>query len=386
MSAGGGARTVTTRYVWLPHGGSSGWLLVHRSIAGDELTHDFWITGEISPEDAGDVLKDSPEGWTPLVLGEQINFLLRPYVLTAVTGKQLRKVREQLLLTEVRPLADISVTVLDGPAGPLATEPAIVLADDPFAPRHEDLELGEHWTTGPLDPSARRAALLAVLSSRITAGAGPAGPVTVNRFVTHDDHARTALDEVLARRAVRSAVAAVLADPGADEPRERLVDELRGHGWQFAAVPLVLPAAAKPGLLERLVLVLAATGTGQATCRFVTLPATAALLHDQGLTGTLAAHLAPLDPELRPEPARLADALAAVPCDWDPRHERGLHLAPPDADEITTVPGDRPVTIGDARPTRIHHVELFDSQGVAQGVLDLSAAPRGEHQSPGVAP
>ncbi|WP_153040262.1 hypothetical protein [Actinoplanes sp. TFC3] len=383
MSARSGPRTVTTRYVWLPHGRTGGWLLVHRSISrsAKDVTHDFWITGEIAPEDASDVLKDSTADWAPLVLGEQINFLLWPYVLTAVTGKQLRRVREQLLLAPVRPLADITVSVADGPDGPRATEPSIMLADDPYAPEHEDLDLAGHWSTGALDASTRRAELLTAVSSRTGSPEPLRRMVQVNRFVTQDVLAGTALGDVLARRAVRTATAALLADPAAEEARERLVDELRGHGWRFDSVPITLQDTPKPGFLERLVFFLADQGPEhQATYRIATLPTCADLLDTPGLAQALADHLGPLDPSLRSDPAKFRAALTELPPEWDPPRERGVHLAPPDTDEITTVAGPSPVSIG-APPTgdprfphiaEIHHIELFDSRGVAQGTYNLS--------------
>ncbi|GAA2481390.1 hypothetical protein Ahu01nite_015710 [Winogradskya humida] len=383
MSGHSESRTVTTRYVWVPHGSSGGWLLVHRSIETGGVSDDFWITGEIAPEDASDVLKDSAEGWAPLVLGEQVNFLLWPYVLTAVTGRQLRKVREQLLLTPVRPLADIRVTVTDTPDGPEVSSPSITLADDPFMPGHDDLHLTPEWERGSLDASTRRAELLTAMAGKLSLpAADPAHVVVVNRFVARDD--RAGLDEVLARRSVRAAIAALLAEPTQDEPRERLADELLRHGWQFDSVPVMLGGEPKPGFLERLVffLVLDPRADGSAASyRIATLPSSAALL-DPPLMAALAGYLGPFDPALRTTGFRAA--LAVLPPEWDPPRERGTHLAPPAGDEIVTVRGEGTVDLSDPQIAQIHLVELFDSQGLPRGKFDLSAIPVQPGDSPRV--
>lgn len=371
---GGPSRTVTTRYVWMPHGGTSGWLLVHRSIerAGSSL-EEFWLTGEISPDDATDVLRDSTEGWAPLVLGEPVNFLLWPYVLTSVSGKQLRKLREQLVLTLVRPLADITVEVTTTPDGPQVSDPVIVLADDPYAPQHADLALGDDWRAERLDPAERHAALLGAVEGRLELVRGRHHSVVVNRFVSSGTGPRPELDDVLTRRAVRAALAGVIADPAAEEARERLVDELRGHGWSFEAEPLALAGAPKPGFLERLVVLMVGDGDNAVAVRICGLPvAAAAMAGDEGLAAALTAYLCPLDPGLRPADRDFRAQLDVLPGRWDIPRERGLHLAPPTWDEVVTAAGDSPVHLG-RREARLdlRHVELFDSQGLPSGKFDL---------------
>ncbi|WP_306205906.1 hypothetical protein [Actinoplanes sp. RD1] len=366
---------MTTRYIWIPHGGSGGWLLVHRSIAGTvpggdggRSSEEFWVTGEIAPEDATDVLRESGDAWRPMVLGEPVNFLLWPYVLTAVTGRQLRRVREQVLLTPIRPLADIRVQVTETPDGPVVAAPALVtVADDPYAPRTADLALDDGWETGGLDPARRREVLLAALDRRVELPvASPACVVHINRFVgSHDE-------PPLDRRGVRAAVAAVLADPADPGPRERLVDELAGHGWSCTAEPLVLRGMPKPAFLDRIALFLTREGD-RAAYRIVAPPAVAEVIaQDEELATELAAFLAPLEPALRPSDVTFLELLPGM---WDVPRERAMSLAPPAWDEVVALPEGGTVTVGKPPVLDIRHVELFDSQGLPSGTFDLSSIP-----------
>ena len=145
--------------------------------------------------------------------------------------------------------------------------------------------------------------------------------------------------------------------------------------------PLTLPGAPKPAFLDRLALFLTRSGA----CHVAALPSAAQLLRDdEELTGDLVAHLAPLDPALRPGGTEFLEAL---PSAWDRPREGGALLAPPAWDEVTVLPGPDAVTIGElppgptpsasaSAPVDIRHVELFDSEGLPRGTFDLPSIPR----------
>ena len=78
MSPGSAPKTVTTRFVWVPHGPASGWLLLHRTVlhrASGETSDEFWRSEQISPEPAGAFQDSAPERHR-IVSGERVPFLL----------------------------------------------------------------------------------------------------------------------------------------------------------------------------------------------------------------------------------------------------------------------------------------------------------------------
>ncbi|BCJ49411.1 hypothetical protein Asp14428_08860 [Actinoplanes sp. NBRC 14428] len=381
-----GSRTVTTRFVWVPHGPAAGWLLLHRTVAdhgAGDTTDEFWRSEEISPEAAtAGAFQDADAEWRRIVTGEPVPFLLWPFFLAAVTDRELPAVREQILRSLIRPLADISAELVAGPGGPAVITPRVTLAGDPFGPAAADLDLGDDWETSSLDPEGRRADLLTAVDRRIrVAGVrAPATPdtVTINRFVARPGMSRTGLDEVLARQDLRQALADLLAAPADQALREALTADLRSHGFPFAAEPLHLTGLPRAGLLGRLVLLCHADAPVN---RIATLPACDdALRRTAGLTAALAAYVTPLDPATRTdEPAReaLRAALSELPDEWDPPYEQGAGLAPPAWDEITVLTAPDGVPAGGVpaprRAVEISHVELVDSTGVQSWRIDLSA-------------
>ncbi|MEV6597824.1 hypothetical protein AB0M36_13245 [Actinoplanes sp. NPDC051346] len=192
MSRDSGSRTVTTRFVWLPHGSAAGWLLLHRTVTDHgtgATTDEFWRSERISPGAvASGAFQDSGPEWHRIVTGEPVPFLLWPFFLAAVTDRELPAVREQLVRSPVRPIADISAEVRGAPDRPEVTTPKVVLANDPFGPEPGDLDLGDGWDVTPLDHDGRREDLLAAVQGRIrharipTADHGDA-TVWINRFL-----------------------------------------------------------------------------------------------------------------------------------------------------------------------------------------------------------
>ncbi|OJF09726.1 hypothetical protein [Couchioplanes caeruleus] len=195
MSRDSGSRTVTTRFVWLPHGSAAGWLLLHRTVtdhvAGDS-TDEFWRSERISPGAvASGAFQDSAPEWHRIVTGEPVPFLLWPFFLAAVTDRELPAVREQIIRSPIRPLADISAEVAGTPGGPAVTAPRVVLAGDPFGPVPDDLDLGDGWDVAGLEREGRCEALLAAVQGRIRhagiAGSPHGGAVWLNRFVARPE-------------------------------------------------------------------------------------------------------------------------------------------------------------------------------------------------------
>ncbi|MFI7601696.1 hypothetical protein [Actinoplanes sp. NPDC049681] len=384
MSRADGSTTVTTRFVWVPHGTTAGWLLLHRTVADHatgETSDDFWRSEEISPEAAAaGAFQDTDDEWRRIVTGEPVPFLLWPFFLAAVTDRELPAVREQVLRSVVRPLADISAELVAAPGGPAVITPRVTLAGDPFGPTAADLDLGEDWESAALDPDGRRAGLLAAVDSRISAAdvPGPAapGPVTVNRFVARAGTAPSGLGAALEHQDVRQAVADLLGDPRDQAARETISSDLRAHGFPVAAEPLRLANLPRPGFLGRLV-IFCHEDTG--SFRIATLPACADSLREHpGLAAALAAYVCPLDPATRGDDhAReaLRAALEELPPEWDAPCERGAGLAPPAWDEVTIAVREDGVPAGDGRPrtVEISHVELVDSTGVQSWRIDLSA-------------
>ncbi|MEV4640598.1 hypothetical protein AB0J80_24970 [Actinoplanes sp. NPDC049548] len=385
MSRGDGSTMVTTRFVWVPHGSAAGWLLLHRTVtdrATGETTDEFWRSEEISPEAAtAGALQEADAEWRRVVTGEPVPFLLWPFFLAAVTDRELPAVREQIVRSLIRPLADISAELVAAPGGPCVITPRVTLAGDPFGPAAADLPLGDGWESADLDPDGRRAGLLAAVDRRIgVAGVpGPRSPrhVTVNRFVARAGTTPAGLGAALERQDVRQAIADLLADPRDQGPREALTGDLRGQGLPVAAEPLHLAGLPRPGFLGRLVIL---CHEDAPVYRIATVPACAQELREHpDLAAALAAYVCPLDPATRgDEPAResLRAALAELPREWDTPCERGAGLAPPVWDEVTVATRQDGVPAGGGGPRRtvaISHVELVDSTGVQSWRIDLSA-------------
>ncbi|GGQ59884.1 hypothetical protein [Couchioplanes azureus] len=387
MSRDSGSRTVTTRFVWLPHGSAAGWLLLHRTVTDPATglgTDEFWRSERISPEAvASGAFQDSAPEWHRIVTGGPVPFLLWPFFLAAVTDRELPAVREQLLRSPIRPIADIGAEV-DGSAGsPAVAAPRVVLAGDPFGPAPGDLDLGDGWDVARLDREGRREALLTAVRGRIRHAGVPAPrkgdrQVWINRFLARPGPPpRSALAEVLAREPVRRAVAGLLAAPQDEAGRRTVAAELREHGWSMVAQPLRLrgdePAL---GFLGRLVLFCGEEGAAH---HVATLPACAETLRRHaGLTAALARHLCPLDPapgDAGPARDRLREALRALPPEWAESYPGAPGLAPPAWDEVTTLTHDEAAPAGGGlprRPVEISHVELVDSNGRHSWRIDLS--------------
>lgn len=384
MSRGDGSTMVTTRFVWVPHGTAAGWLLLHRTVADratGETSDDFWRSEEISPEAAtAGAFQDADAEWRRIVTGEPVPFLLWPFFLAAVTDRELPAVREQILRSVIRPLADISAELVAAPGGPAVITPRVTLAGDPFGPAAADLDLGEGWESANLDPAGRRAGLLAAVDRRISVADVPgppaSGQLTVNRFVARAGAAPSGLGAALERQDVRQAIADLLGDPRDQAARETLSGDLRAHGCPVAAEPLRLANLPRPGFLGRLVIFCHEDAT---VYRIATLPACAEALEEHpGLAAALAAYVCPLDPATRGDDrAReaLRAALAELPPEWETPCERGAGLAPPAWDEVTVATRHDGVPASDGRPRKVEisHVELVDSTGVQSWRIDLSS-------------
>lgn len=388
MSPGSASKTVTTRFVWVPHGPASGWLVLHRTVrhrASGEASDEFWRSEQISPEAAASgAFQDSAPEWRRIVTGEPLPFLLWPFFLAAVTDRELPAVREQVVRSLIRPLADIEAEVDAAPGGAVRAAPRVTLAGDPLGPDHADLDL-DGCDTGGLDAAGRRAALLAAVDARIRqAGVRQAGEdrtVWINRFLARAADSAPDLDKVLLEEDVRRAVAALMAAPDDDDRRHAVVEEARHHGWHLVAEPLrIAGPEPKPGFLARLVTFCHDDSTVH---RIATMPACEEALRDHdGLGTALAAYLCPLDPAARDAgPGRDAfhAALHELPAEWDIPCRPGSGLAPPAWDEIVTVTRDDGVRAGAAtvpgprRPVEISHVELVDSNGRNSWRIDLSS-------------
>jgi len=387
MSPGSGSKTVTTRFVWVPYGPAGGWLLLHRTVlqpASGETAHEFWRSEQISPSAAASgAFQDSTPEWRRIVTGEPVPFLLWPFFLAAVTDRELLAVREQVVRSLVRPLADIEAEV-DAAGGEVLSAPRVTLADDPIGPGRADLDL-DGCDTGELDARGRRAALLAAVDARIRlAGVRHAGEdrtVWINRFLARAGDTATDLDKVLLDEDVRRAAAALMAAPEDEERRLAVIAEAGRHGWTLTAEPLrIAGPEPKPGFLARLVYFCHEDSTVH---RLVTMPACERALRDhEGLGRALAAYLCPLDPAARDAgPGREAfhAALNGLPAEWDTPGRPGAGLAPPAWDEIVPLTRDDGVRAGTAtvpgprRPVEISHVELVDSNGRNSWRIDLSS-------------
>jgi hypothetical protein len=399
MSPGSGSKTVTTRFVWVPHGPAGGWMLLHRTVrhgSGGETADEFWRTEKISPEAAAaDAFQDSSAEWHRIVTGEPVPFVLWPFFLAAVTDRELPALREQIARSAVRPLADISAEVATSPDGGVVAAPRVTLAADPFGPGHHDLDL-DGCDTGDLDTAGRRGALLAAVDTRIRLS-GVSRPdddrtVWINRFVAHGEASAPPLDEVLHDEEVRRAIAALMAAPQDDARRSAVAAAARHHGWTLVAEPLHLAGPqARPGFLGRLVYF---CHEDSAVHRVATMPAChEALREHDGLGAALAAYLCPLDPAARDARATREAFRAAVtqlPAEWDVAATPGAGLAPPGWDEIVIETRDDGVRAGGPevphprRPVEISHVELVDSNGRNSWRIDLSAPAGSGKESPGV--
>ncbi|MFI5494156.1 hypothetical protein [Actinoplanes sp. NPDC051859] len=391
MSRDSESRTVTTRFVWLPHGSAAGWLLLHRTVQGHGLdTDEFWRSERIPPGvTLSGTLPDSAPEWRRLVTGAPVPFLLWPFFLAAVTDRELPTVHEQIVRSLIRPIAEISAEV-DGAAGG-ATAPRLALAHDPFGPDPANLELGEGWSVAPLGPEGRREALLAAVAARLPpAGiADSTGPVLVHRFAASPyppESSPAGLGEVLAREPVRRAVAGLLADPTAADPRRMVEAVVQEHGWLLRPEPLPLtPGQPARGFLGRLVLFCDEDSTLH---RIATTPACADVLRRRdGLAADVARHLCPLDPVDDADGAFQA-VLRDLPAEWDTALPGTPGLGPPAWDEITTITRDDSAPGGHGLPRQrgpveISHVELVDSNGRHSWRIDLTTPHRTGHQSGG---
>ncbi|MGA5302544.1 hypothetical protein ACPCHT_21635 [Nucisporomicrobium flavum] len=400
MNPGSGPKTVTTRFVWVPHGPAGGWLLLHRTVrrgATGETADEFWRTEKISPEAAAaDAFQDSTPEWHRIVTGEPVPFLLWPFFLAAVTDRELPALREQIARSVIRPLADIHAEVDAGPGGGVLAAPRITLAGDPIGPGHRDLDL-DGCDLGDLDATGRRSALLAAVDDRIRlSGSGRADDdrtVWINRFVARGEASAPPLGRVLLDEEVRRAIAALMAAPQDDARRRAVVAEARRHGWSLAAEPLHLAGPqVRPGFLGRLVYFCHESSTVH---RIATMPACQEAVrgHD-GLGAALAAYLCPLDPSARDARTvreAFRAAVAQLPAEWDVPARPGAGLAPPAGDELVIETRDDgvraggPEVPGPRRPVEISHVELVDSNGRNSWRIDLSAPAGSRPETPGVA-
>ncbi|MEV4702803.1 hypothetical protein [Actinoplanes sp. NPDC049316] len=398
MSRGSGSKTVTTRFVWVPHGPTGGWLLLHRTVrhgATGGTADEFWRTEKISPEAAAaDTFRDSTPEWHRIVTGEPVPFLLWPFFLAAVTDRELPALREQIARSVIRPLADISAEVDTAPGGGVLATPRITLTADPIGPGHHDLDL-EVCDTGELDAAGRRGALLAAVDARIRLS-GTSRPdddrtVWINRFVARGEESAPPLDKVLLDEDVRRAIAALMAAPQDEARRRAVAAEARHHGWSLSAEPLHMAGPqVRPGFLGRLVYFCHEDSTVH---RIATMPAChEALREHDGLGAALAAYLCPLDPAAREGRAvreAFRAAVAQLPQEWDVPGRPAAGLAPPAWDEIVVDTRDDgvraagPEVPGPRRPVEISHVELVDSNGRNSWRIDLSAPAGSRPGSPG---